>query len=75
MVIDMNETELKTVAQLRAFLNGTLAVEFQPLGEGGPRYAHIAAVLRRLGYRRRKRREKGWCCAILNAPPATRANS
>lgn len=59
MVIDMNETELKTVAQLRAFLNGTLAVEFQPLGEGRPRYAHIAAVLRRLGYRRLKRQEKG----------------
>lgn len=59
MVIDMNETELKTVAQLRAFLNGTLAVEFQPLGEGSPRYAHIAAVLRRLGYRRLKRQEKG----------------
>jgi hypothetical protein len=32
VVIDMNETQLKTVAQLRAFLNGTQAVEFQPMG-------------------------------------------
>jgi hypothetical protein len=59
MVIDMNETQLKTVAQLGAFLNGTLAVEFQPMGEDNQRYAHIAAVLRRLGYRRLKRRDKG----------------
>lgn len=59
MVIDMNETQLKTVAQLRAFLNGTLAVEFQPIGEDSLRYEHIAAVLRRLGYRRLKRPDKG----------------
>ncbi len=59
MVIDMNETQLKTVAQLRTFLNGTLAVEFQPIGEDSLRYEHIAAVLRRLGYRRLKRPDKG----------------
>ena len=59
MVIDMNETQLKTVAQLRTFLNGTLAVEFQPMGEGSLRDEHIAAVLRRLGYRRLKRPDKG----------------
>ena len=31
MVIDMNETRLNTVAQLRAFLAGTLEVKFQPI--------------------------------------------
>ena len=31
MVIDMNETRLNTVAQLRAFLEGTLEVKFQPI--------------------------------------------
>lgn len=31
MVIDVNETRLSTVAQLRAFLEGTLEVEFCPL--------------------------------------------
>lgn len=59
MVIDMNETQLKTVAQLRTFLNGTLVVEFQPIGEDSLRYEHIAAVLGRLGYRRLKRPDKG----------------
>ncbi|MGH8602648.1 MAG: integrase [Gammaproteobacteria bacterium] len=59
MVIDMNETQLKTVAQLGAFFNGTRAVEFQPIGEDSLRYEHIAAVLRRLGYRRLKRPDKG----------------
>ncbi len=54
MVIDMNETQLKTVAQLRTFLNGTLVVEFQPIGEDSLRYEHIAAVLRRLGYPKKK---------------------
>ena len=54
MVIDMNETQLKTVAQLYTFLNGTLAVEFQPMGEGSLRYEHIAAVLTRLRYPRKK---------------------
>ena len=33
MVIDMNETQLKTVAQLRAFLNGTPDVQFQSVGD------------------------------------------
>ena len=54
MVIDMNETQLKTVAQLRTFLNGTLGVEFRPMGEGSLRYERIAAVLRRLGYPKKK---------------------
>ena len=59
MVIDMNETQLKTVAQLGAFFNGTRAVEFKPIGEDSLRYEHIAAVLRRLEYRRLKRPDKG----------------
>ena len=51
MVIDMNDKALKTVAQVRAFLNGTEAVQFEPIGEDHERYAFIAAVLTRLGYR------------------------
>jgi hypothetical protein len=30
MVIDMNETKLRTIEELRAFLAGTQAVQFQP---------------------------------------------
>ena len=59
MVIDMNEQQLNTVAQLRAFLNGTQEVQFEPMGEDTERYAFIAAVLKRLGYRRLKRSDKG----------------
>lgn len=59
MVIDMNEQQLSTVAQLRAFLNGTQEVRFEPIGEDTERYAFIAAVLKRLGYRQLKRPEKG----------------
>jgi len=29
MVIDMNESQIHTLDQVRAFLNGTLAVEFK----------------------------------------------
>ena len=59
MVIDMNEQELKTVAQLRAFLNGTQAVQFEPQGEDSQRYAFIAAVVQRLRYGRLTRPDKG----------------
>lgn len=59
MVIDMNEEKLSTVAQLRAFLDGTDEVEFEPLGEDAQRYAFIAEVVRRLRYRRLKRPDKG----------------
>jgi len=33
MVIDMNEQHLSTVAQIRAFLDGTREVQFDPIGE------------------------------------------
>jgi transposase InsO family protein len=59
MVIDMNEQELKTVAQLRAFLNGTQEVQFEPQGEDTQRYAFIAAVVQRLRYGRLPRPDKG----------------
>lgn len=45
MVIDMNETQLKTVAQLRAFLDGTLEVQFQPIGNDAQRSVFIGAVI------------------------------
>ncbi len=59
MVIDMNESQLKTVAQLRAFLEGTSAVQFRPCSGDAERYALIVAVLKRLGYRRLGRADKG----------------
>lgn len=59
MVIDMNERKLSTVAQLRAFLEGTEEVQFEPLGEDSRRYAFVAEVVGRLRYRRLRRADKG----------------
>lgn len=59
MVIDMNETRLNTVAQLRAFLDGTLEVRFQPISNDIERYGFIVAVLKRFAYRRLGRADKG----------------
>ena len=56
MVIDMNDKQLLTLAQLQAFLNGTVAVDFSVAAE--ERYGFIARTVCRFGYRRRKRAEK-----------------
>jgi hypothetical protein len=47
-VIDMNESRLNTVAQLRAFLEETLEVQFYPLNSDTQRYAFINTLLQRL---------------------------
>jgi transposase InsO family protein len=59
MVIDMNDAQLKTLAQLKAFLDGSAAVDFRPAGDDLARYAHITAVLGRFGYGRLRRTDKG----------------
>ena len=55
----MNESRLNTVAQLRAFLRGTLEVQFCPLSNDTQRYELISAVLQRFGYAGLKRAHKG----------------
>jgi transposase InsO family protein len=59
MVIDMNDAKLKTLPQLKAFLEGSTEVEFQPGGDDLARYEHIGAVLRRFDYGRLRRTDKG----------------
>lgn len=56
MVIDMNDKQLLTLAQLQAFLDGTVAVDFAVAAEA--RYDFIARTVRRFGYRRLKRTQK-----------------
>jgi transposase InsO family protein len=56
MVIDMNDTQLHTLDQLRAFLNGTVAVGFS-VG-ANERYDFITRILRRFGYARLRRTDK-----------------
>ena len=56
MVIDMNDRQLLTLAQLQGFLNGTVAVDFSVAAE--ERYEFIARTVRRFGYRHLRRAEK-----------------
>jgi transposase InsO family protein len=57
MVIDMNDQQLATLAQVKAFLAGTTAVDFAVATE--ERYDFIARTLRRFGYRLLPRADKG----------------
>ena len=55
----MNDAKLKTLAQLKAFLDGSAVVDFRPAGDDLARYAQITAVLGRFGYGGLKRTDKG----------------
>jgi hypothetical protein len=57
MVIDMKDEQLHTLDQLRAFLKGTAAVGFS-VG-ANERYDFITRILRRFGYPRLRRAERG----------------
>ena len=50
MVIDMNLLKLKTIAQLRQFLDSTQALEFATLADTTACYAHVAQTIQRLSY-------------------------
>ncbi len=67
MVINMDETKLRTIAQLQEFLAATPEVSFTgTAGDGDTqRYAHISRVLRRFDYRQRDKRERGVVLAYL----------
>ena len=55
----MNDAKLKTLAQVKAFLEGSAVVDFQSAGDDLARYAHISSVLGRFGYGGLKRTDKG----------------
>jgi len=56
MVIDMNDEQLHTLADLQAFLDRTVALDFTVAAE--ERYEFIARTVRRFGYSRLKRADK-----------------
>jgi len=56
MVIDMNDEQLSTLAQLRAFVDGTVTVDFAVTAD--KRYDFIARTVRRFGYGRLNRADK-----------------
>ena len=50
MVIDMNDEQVHTLAQMQAFLDGTVALEFAVAAK--ERYGFIGRTVRRFGYLR-----------------------
>jgi transposase InsO family protein len=69
MVINMDETRLRTIEQLEEFLRATPQVAFTAHKDGvvgdEQRYAHISRVLSRFDYPHRKKRERGVVLAYL----------
>ena len=59
MVINMNETQLRTIEQIEQFLSASAPIEFSAAGDDSERYAHISRVLSRFDYPRRSKRERG----------------
>jgi transposase InsO family protein len=65
MVIDMDEAQVRTVAQVQQVLAGTQELQFRAAPDDEGRYAWIEAVLRRLGYRQLGRADRGAVLAYL----------
>ncbi len=63
----MDETKLRTIAQLQEFLDATPEVSFTgTVGDGDTqRYEHISRVLKRFDHPQRSRRERGVVLAYL----------
>ena len=65
MVIDMNESAVRTLAQVREVVAGTAALTFACSQDDQARYAWIASVLRRFDYGRLARADRGAVLAYL----------
>ncbi len=63
----MNEGQIRTLAQVKGFLEGTLGVQLKPLDGEAARYGHIVEVLRRFDYGRLLRTDRGWILRYLRA--------
>jgi transposase InsO family protein len=59
MVIDMNETQVRTLEQVRQVLQGTEALQFRRPEDDEGRYAWIESVLKRFAYRQLPRPDRG----------------
>ncbi|BAP87138.1 integrase catalytic subunit [Burkholderiales bacterium GJ-E10] len=65
MVIDMNETQVRTLEQVRQVLDGTEALQFERPEDDAGRYAWVESVLKRFGYRHLSRPDRGTVLAYL----------
>lgn len=59
MVINMDETQLRTIEQIEQFLAASAEVAFTVHGNDVERYAHISRVLKRFDYPRCNKHERG----------------
>jgi hypothetical protein len=59
MVINMDESQLRTIEQIEQFLNASGEVAFTAHGGDVERYAHISRVLKRFDYPRSSRHDRG----------------
>lgn len=59
MVINMDESELRTIEQIEVFLDASAKVAFTAHGGDLERYAHISRVLKRFDYHRCSRHDRG----------------
>ena len=63
----MNEVQIRTLDQVRRFLDGTLGVQFKPLDDDAARYRHVVDILRRFTYACLPRADRGWVLRYLRA--------
>ncbi|MDZ7651599.1 MAG: transposase family protein [Burkholderiaceae bacterium] len=61
----MNESQVRTVEQVRQVLQGTQALRFERPDDGAGRYAWIELVLKRFGYRQLPRQDRGAVLAYV----------
>ena len=65
MVIDMNESKLDTIEQIREFLTGTTDVTFCIPADESTLRAFVSTVIRRFGYFRLAKAQRGVLFAYL----------
>jgi transposase InsO family protein len=59
MVINMDESRLNTIGQIKEFLKASSQIAFSAHGNDVQRYAHISRVLKRFDYPRLSKSDKG----------------
>ena len=59
MVINMDESRLRTIEQIEQFLSASTLVAFSRHADDIERYEHITRVLKRFDYPQRNKRERG----------------
>ena len=67
MLVDIQTRRLRTIEQLRAFVEGNEAVTFQPEGRDQA-YAFVDEILSRFDYRRLGRADKGVVLRFTGSP-------